>query len=73
MKRALRLEKITASETIDKGLISKKTPVAHAIQNTRKTINPDKKWGKDLNRQFFQRRRTDNSQAHEKMLNITCY
>ena len=50
-KDTLRWEKIIANETNDKGLISKINNQLLQI-NTRKTNNPIKKWGKDLNRHF---------------------
>ena len=50
VKQPSEWEKITANETTDKGLISKRYKFMQL--NTRKTTNPIKKWAEDLNRYF---------------------
>ena len=52
-------EKIIANETTDKGLISKIYKQLIQLNTRRKKKKKIKKWGKDLNRHFFQRRHTD--------------
>ena len=64
-------EKIIVNEITDRGLISR--IYKQLIQlNTRKTSNPIKKWGKDLNRRFT-KEDIQMANKHEKMLNITLY
>ena len=49
-KTTLRMEKIIANETTDKGLIYKNIQASHTTQYQKN--NPIKKWAKDLNRHF---------------------
>ena len=72
MKRQpLEWEKIIANETNDKGLIS--IIQKQLIQvSTRKTKNPIKKWGKELNR-HFSKEDIQVANKHMKMLNIVHY
>ena len=65
-------EKITASETTNKGLISK--IYKQLVQlNIGKNKQPNQKMGRKPKQTFVQGRRTDDQQTHEKMFNITHY
>ena len=64
--------KIIANEATDRELISKIYKPLLQL-NSRKINNPIKQWSQRTKQTFLQRRHTDGSQTHEKMLNITHY
>ena len=57
-KTTLRMEKITANETTDKGLISKNIQAVHTTQY-HKNKQPNQKEGKRPKQTFLQKRHTD--------------
>ena len=65
-------EQIIATEATDKESISKICK-QHLQLNSRKINDPIKKMCQRTKQTFLQRRHTDGSQTHEKMLNITHY
>ena len=66
-------EKIIANETTDKGRINFQNIQAARTTQYQKNKQPNQKVGKRPKQTFLQRRHTDGSQTHEKMLNITHY
>ena len=63
-------EKIVSKDAADKGLTSKIYTTTYTTQQQKKPTIQWKKMGQRPESTFFQRRYTDDQQAHEKMLNI---
>ena len=64
-------EEIIAHDTSGKGLRSRIHTYKELLWLTRKKQKPIEKQAKDLNKHFSTEDKTNDQQAHEKMLNIT--
>jgi hypothetical protein len=66
------LEKIFATYTSDKGLITRIYRELKKL-NSPKINEPIKKWASELNRTFLKRRNSNGQKTHEKMLTISSH